>query len=156
MAKQPIRGAACGVYAGIALDDDRSNIAREPGDVVWIPGDDGLTSAARAHHHVRVDDVGGAGIGEQQADGAGIGSVECDEVRLRLPAQFHQAHLADRGAEDLRQGGRGDCQALALAPSVIDQQRHVSLAAIKGDQRSGVERQAAHERRPFLGFVARR
>jgi hypothetical protein len=75
------------------LHGEQRRLRVEPCQVVRVAGDDKLPSPVRADDDVRVDDVGGAGRGEQPADVRGIHPVERDNIGGRRPGQPNQPDL---------------------------------------------------------------
>jgi len=75
-------------------------------EIAGIGGDNLLPRAARADHHMGIDDVRCSACGEQPADIGRIHPAEVDNVGCRLPDQARQPGLPVRPPDRLGQCGR--------------------------------------------------
>jgi len=75
-------------------------------EIAGIGGDDLLPRAARADHHMGIDDVRCSACREQPADIGRVHSAEVDNVGCRLPDQARQPGLPVRPPDRLGQRGR--------------------------------------------------
>ena len=77
-------------------------------EIAGIGGDNLLPRAARADHHMGIDNVRRSARGEQPADIGGVHPAEVDHVGCRLPDEARQPGLSLRPSDRLGQCGRRD------------------------------------------------
>jgi hypothetical protein len=119
-------------------------------EVGGVAGDDSLSGSLGANRDVGIDDVGGCGACEQQADSRCIGSVEWDKVRAGLPAEPREAGLPGWVANGLRQGRRRDGYSHPALGGSHNERDDAPIIAIQRDQPAGIEGDSAHAARPVF------
>lgn len=106
-----------------------------------------------AHSDVGVGDVGRAGFREQESDRGCMACVEGDHVGEGLTDEARQTGLFGGIPDRLGENCRRDGDPHAALHSPRDEDEHVTVMAVQGDQRAGVQSDAGYA---ACGFRERR
>ena len=127
-----------------SLDRDGEQRGIEPCEVKRIAGNDGGLCLLRANDHVRVRNIPGAGLGQQDPDGLGMGSVQGDHlgpVKLDHPPQ---PGLPGRIPNHLGESRGRDDEPSAVPEDRVEQHVERAVIPFERDQPARVENDALH------------
>ena len=117
-------------------DHDQPDGRVKKTQIAGIGGDDLLPRAARADHHMGIDDVRCSARREQPADIGRVHSAEVDNVGRRLSDQARQPGLPVRRPDRLGQCGRRNGDAGACLTCAGKEDHHTAVIPVQGDQAS--------------------
>jgi hypothetical protein len=111
----------------------------EAEQVAWIAGDDWVSLLSGKEYHGGIDDVGGVGDAAEFATGTGELFIEWYDLHFLAPQEPCQRNLDAAIAPSLSHDACRDSNGPALRYRSLKQGNDALVAAIQGDQRTGIQ-----------------